>query len=152
MVAQPGKFETRTFTVNVRMPKDGTPMPTLADYAEAVRQVGDEEKVAVIDLNAMSLKAYQALGAEGSKQAFVHYPANTFPDQTVELKDDTHHNVYGAYELAKCVVEGIKSNVTPLAKFLTTDVPAFDPRHPDAVESVQIPPSPWRASEKSAGS
>src|SRR5205085_9144543 len=30
--------------------------PTLGDYAEAVRQVGADEKVPVIDLNAMSMK------------------------------------------------------------------------------------------------
>ena len=88
---------------------DGKPEPTLADFAEAVKQVGKEDNVPVIDLNAMSLKFYEALGPEGSKKAFVHYPAGSFPGQTVALKDDTHHNVYGGYELAKCIVEGIKA-------------------------------------------
>src|SRR5207244_4091552 len=108
------------------------------------------EKVPVIDLNAMSLKFYEALGPEESKKAFVHYPAGTFPGQDKELKDDTHHNVYGGYELAKCVVEGIKTNVPALAKFLTNDTPAFDPSHPDAPERVQIPPSPTTSAEKPA--
>lgn len=70
--------------------------PSLADYAEAGRQVGTEEMVPVIDLNVMNLKLYTALGPDNSSKAFVHYPANTFPGQDKPLKDDTHHNAYGA--------------------------------------------------------
>jgi lysophospholipase L1-like esterase len=133
--------------------KGNEPDPTLADYAEAVRQVGTEEKVPVIDLNAMSLKFYTALGPENSKKAFVHYPANTFPGQDKPLKDDTHHNAYGGYELARCVVEGIKANVPELAKHLAKDAGAFDPAKPDAPEKVDIPPSPVKgATETPAGS
>lgn len=52
--------------------------------AEAVRQVGAEEKVQVVDLNAMSLKLYAALGAEKSTRLFVHYPAKTYPAQVTQ--------------------------------------------------------------------
>jgi lysophospholipase L1-like esterase len=128
------------------------PQPTLSSYAEAVRQVGTEDKVAVIDLNAMSLKFYTALGPEGSKKAFVHYPAGTFPGQKEALKDDTHHNTYGAYELARCVVEGIRATVPELANHLTVDAGSFDPAHPDALETFDIPLSPSAsATEKPAG-
>lgn len=129
------------------------PQETLTDYAEAVRQVGAEEKVPVIDLHAMSLKFYRALGPDGSTKAFVFYPANTFPDQKDELKDNTHHNVYGGYELARCVVEGIKANVPELAAQLADDVGTFDPSHPDEPETVKIPQTPAATSaEKPAGS
>lgn len=127
--------------------------PSLADYAEAVRQVGNEEKVPVIDLNAMSVKFYTALGPDKSTKALVHYPANTFPGQDKPLKDDTHHNAYGAYELARCVVEGIKANVPELATHLIKDAGTFDPANPDAPEKVEIPASPVTgAIEKPAGS
>ncbi len=136
-----------------RFDKDGKPFATLADYAEAVRQVGAEENVPVIDLNAMSLQLYGALGPDSSKKAFVHYPANTFPGQTKPLEDNTHHNAYGAYELARCVVEGIRSNVPVLAKFLTDSASGFDPRKPDAADAINIPASPLRGlTEKPAGS
>lgn len=135
-----------------RFDQAGKPTPTLTDYAEAVRQVGKEENVPVIDLNAMSLKFYEALGPQDSTKAFVHYPANTFPNQDKELKDDTHHNKYGGYELAKCVVEGIKANVPDLAKHLRDDVKPFDPSHPDPAESFNVPASASAASEKPAGS
>ena len=130
----------------------GRPAATLADYAEAVRQVGVEEHAPVIDLNAMSLKLYAALGPENSKKAFVHYPANTFPDQAKPLEDNTHHNAYGGYELARCIVEGLKANVPELAKQLVNDAGSFDPAQPDAPEEVGIPASPVTGkTEKPAG-
>jgi lysophospholipase L1-like esterase len=130
----------------------GKQTATLADYAAAVRQVGDEDKVPVIDLNAMSLKFYAALGPDKSTQAFVHYPANTFPGQDKPLKDDTHHNAYGGYELARCVVEGIKATVPELAAHLAKDAGTFDPAKPEQFEAVNIPASPITGSpEKPAG-
>lgn len=133
--------------------KDNQPETTLADYAEAVRQVAAEEKVPLIDLNAMSLKLYAALGPDESTKAFVHYPAGSFPGLDKPLKDDTHHNGYGSYELARCVVEGIKKQIPALAARLTQDSGSFDPSHPDAPKSVEIPASPMEAAvEKPAGS
>jgi lysophospholipase L1-like esterase len=127
--------------------------PTLADYAEAVRQAGAEEKVPVIDLNAMSIKFYEALGPEKSEKAFVFYPANTFPGQSTELKDNTHHSAYGAYELARCVVEGIKAQVPALAPHLLKDVGSFDPAKPDEPEGFDLPLTPSTGlAEKPAGS
>lgn len=124
-----------------RFDRNGEQGRTLGDYAEAVRQVGAEEKVPVIDLNAMSLQLYAALGAEASKKAFVHFPANTFPGRPEALKDDTHHSTYGAYELARCVVEGLKATVPALAARLARDIPAFTPALPDPPEKVQVPAS-----------
>ncbi len=135
-----------------RFDQDGKPTPTLAQYAEAVRQVGAEEKVPVVDLNAMSLKLYTALGAEKSTKAFVHYPANTYPGQDKPLQDNTHHNAYGGYELARCVVEGIKANAPALATHLAPDAGRFDPANPDPPEKVDIPASPVTdTTEKPAG-
>ena len=135
-----------------RFDKGGEQGATLADYAEAVRQVGTEESVPVIDLNAMSLKFYAALGPEKSTKAFAHYPANTFPGQDKPLKDDTHHNNYGGYELARCVVEGIKANVPALAAHLAKDAGSFDPSNPDPPDKVDIPASPMTSAvEKPAG-
>jgi lysophospholipase L1-like esterase len=135
-----------------RWSADGKPESTLSDYAEAVRQASKEESVPVIDLNAMSLKLYEALGPDKSQKAFVHYPANTFPGQAEALKDNTHFNNYGAYELSRCIVEGIKSQVPALAKLLADDTKPYDPAKPDPVESFALAASPFAASEKPAGS
>lgn len=109
---------------------------SLDDFPEAVRRVAKEEKVPLIDLNTMSKSFYEALGPETSKKAFV---------------DNTHHNNYGSYELAKCVVTGIKQNQLALAKFLVNDVTPFDPNHPDPVDSFQMPASPRRTTTAPEG-
>jgi lysophospholipase L1-like esterase len=124
---------------------------SLGDYPEAMRQTAKEENVALIDLNIMSRTLYEALGPEESIKAFVHYPANTFPEQPQPLKDNTHFNSYGAYELARCIVEGIRANKLGIAKFLVDDVKAFDPARPDSVDKWTLPASPFIAIEKPAG-
>ena len=77
--------------------------------------------------------------------------ANTFPGQTAELKDDTHFNAYGAYELARCMVDGIRDQVPALATHLRSEVGPFDPTKPDAPDSIAIPPSALKPVEKPAG-
>ena len=124
---------------------------TLAGYPEAMRQTAQEEQVALIDLNKMSKLLYEAWGPEKSIRAFVHYPAGTFPGQDKELKDDTHFNSYGAYEIARCVVKGIRAGVPALAVYLKKEIPQFDPARPDALESWQLPASPFVATKKPDG-
>ena len=124
---------------------------SLGDYPEAMRQTGKEENVAVIDLNAMSKTLYEAWGPEKSIKAFVHFPASTFPNQLNELKDNTHFTYYGAYELAKCIVNGIKQDIPSLAKYLKKDLSPFDPAHPDPFEQFHIPPSSFIGSTKPDG-
>jgi lysophospholipase L1-like esterase len=121
---------------------EGTITNSLGDFPEAVRRVARAQDVPLIDLNAMSKPFYEALGPEASKRAFVHYPAGSLPGQQADLKDDTHFNAYGAYELARCVVEGIRASKLDLARHLADDVPPFDPAHPDPIASWSLPASP----------
>jgi lysophospholipase L1-like esterase len=109
---------------------------SLGDYPEAVRQAAQEENVPLIDLNALSKPFYEALGPENSRKAFV---------------DNTHHNNYGSYELARCVVEGIRQNKLALARYLVEDVPAFDPARPDPPDRFEVPPSPQGTTPAPAG-
>lgn len=115
--------------------KSGVETNTLAGYPETARTVAKEEDTALIDLNAMSKVLYKALGA----------------NLDMAFQDGTHHKNYGSYELARCVVEGIRKDPPPLAKFLATDVPVFDPAHPDAPEKFKIPPSPPSSALKPEG-
>lgn len=129
---------------------EGKTVNTLGDYPAAARKVAQDEKVPLIDLNEMTTRFYDAMGVEPSKKAFVHYPANTFPGQDKALEDNTHFNPYGAYELAKCIVEGIKASDLGLKKYLA-DTPKFDPSHPDAVDSFSWPMSPKNSTIKPDG-
>nr|WP_294907712.1 GDSL-type esterase/lipase family protein [uncultured Lacibacter sp.] len=131
--------------------KDGKIINTLLEYPEAVRQTAKEENVAVVDLNAMSKTLYEAWGPTKSIKAFVHYPANTFPGQTTKLEDNTHFSTYGAYELAKCIVNSIKEQNLPLAQFLRSDIVKYDPANPAAFESFYWPLSSFITSTKPDG-
>ena len=104
---------------------------THGDYPEAMKTVARRENVPVIDLTAMSTAFYEALGEEGSKRSLVHYPANTFPGQDKPLADNTHFNPFGAWEIAKMVVMGLKQIDSPLAAYLRADWQDFDPARPD---------------------
>ena len=116
-----------------------------------MRRTGKDEGVPVIDLNAMSKVLYETLGVEKSVKAFVHFPANTYPDQPKDVKDNTHFSVYGAYELAKCVVEGIRKDVPSLAKYLKKDLPAYNPSRPDNPDTWYWPPSSFISLMKPEG-
>ncbi|HEY5331415.1 MAG TPA: rhamnogalacturonan acetylesterase [Acidobacteriaceae bacterium] len=121
----------------------GKIVQTLGDYPQAMREVAAGQHVALIDLNALSKTLFEALGPEGTLHAFVHYPANTFPDQPIELKDETHFNSYGAYELARAIVQSIRNQHLPLEKYLRPNIPPFDPAHPEPFASWKLPPSPF---------
>ncbi|MDE3236715.1 MAG: rhamnogalacturonan acetylesterase [Bacteroidota bacterium] len=124
---------------------------SLGDYPEAMRQTAAEENVACIDLNAMSKILYEAWGPIESIKAFVHYPANTFPNQPTELKDNTHFNPYGAYELARCIVQAAKDQQLPFAKYFRKEITVFDPAHPDPVSKFYWPLSSFVSSIKPDG-
>jgi lysophospholipase L1-like esterase len=127
-------------------------VPSLAGYPEALREVGAELGVPVVDLNARSIPFYEALGPEAAKKAFVHFAANSYPGQDKALTDDTHFSAYGAYELAKCVVEEIKAHVPALAAHLRPGLATFDPAHPDAFADWRLPASPPKPVVKPEGS
>lgn len=124
---------------------------TLLDYPEAVRQTAKEEKVTLIDLNAMSKVMYEAWGPQKSIKAFVHYPANTFPNQPNKLEDNTHFNTFGAYEIARCIVQGIKDSKLPIAKYLKKSITTFDPAKPGEPENWYWPQSILIATQKPDG-
>lgn len=121
---------------------------TLAPYPETMRKVAAAEHVALIDLNSMSRTLYEAIGEPHSRELFVYAAANTYPGQTEALHDDTHFNNVGAFELAKCVVDGIEQDKLPLAKLLRKPLIHFDPSHPDPVSAITIPQSPFTQEER----
>ena len=104
---------------------------THGDFPAAMLSVAEREQVPVIDLNGMTRTFFETLGFEDSKRALVHYPANTYPGQDKALADNTHFNPYGAYEVAKMVVQGMVDLKLPVVSALRADWQAFDPAHPD---------------------
>jgi len=106
--------------------KAGVKQETLREYPETVRALAREKEVALIDLNAMSKQLYRALG----------------PDLDMAFQDGSHHNNYGSYELARCVVDGIRQTKLGLVAHLAGGVAPFDPARPDPVAEFGVPASP----------
>ncbi|MGK0188025.1 MAG: lysophospholipase L1-like esterase, partial [Verrucomicrobiales bacterium] len=121
-----------------RFDDQGKIINTFGDYPEAVRQTAKEQKVPLIDLLAMSAELYESLGPEGSAVLF-------------KESDGTHHNNYGAYQLAKCVVNGIRDQLPDAARGLKQDLKAYAPGNPDPLDSFRIPASSTQSTRKPDG-
>lgn len=107
---------------------------THGDYPQAVREVAAEERVALVDLEALSRTLYEALGPGRSPHLFAN-----------RGQDATHHNNLGAYLLVQCVVKSLRDANVPLAQHLIADLPTFDPAHPGDPEDFKLPASPQRS-------
>ena len=116
-------------------------LETHGDYPDAMRSVAKREHVPVIEIHDMTRDFFETLGYEGSKKALVHYPAGTFPGQEKALEDNTHFNPYGAYEVSKMVVMGMKQLQLPIVSHLRADFQDFDPKHPDTPELFEWYPA-----------
>ena len=119
---------------------DGKILNSHGDYPDAMREVAKTENVALIDLDRMSRAFYEALGEKEAPVAF-----------NAHGRDTTHHSAYGAYELAKCVAQGIRDNHLALAADLAEDFTGFDPAHPDAPAGFDLPASPQITTERPRG-
>jgi len=102
----------------------GAPTHGHGGYPQAMREVAQEDHVALIDLYSMSDTFYESAGADAGKI----------------LADGTHSTAYGGYEFAKCIVMGIKQNKLDLAKFIVDDFKDFDPAHPDSLDLLNLAP------------
>lgn len=124
---------------------------SLGDYPQAMRLLAQKLNVPLIDLNAMSKIFYEALGPVNSTKAFVYFKANAYPNQTKDVKDDTHFNTYGAYTLAQCVAKGIHEKIPSLSKLLVAKTQDFNPAMPSDPSLFQLPEGLFTATLKPDG-
>ena len=115
-----------------------TLMNTHGDFPAAMKMVAEKENVPLIDLNSLTKTFFETLGYEDSKRALVHYPTEMYGR---ELADNTHFNTYGAYEVAKCVVMGMKQLNLPVVQYLRADWQDFNPAQPDDWKTFKWAPS-----------
>ncbi|SED19007.1 Lysophospholipase L1 [Streptomyces sp. 3213] len=77
-----------------RFDADGNALPTHGDYPAAMRALAQEERVALLDIEALSLALWQRLGVEETKVYF---------NWTDTEQDNTHFNPPGAIAVARLV-------------------------------------------------
>jgi len=139
-------------TPTMRRSFEGTKVVnTHKDYPAAIRDIAQREGLTLIDLQEMTGRFYEAMGPENSTQAFVHYPAGTWPGQDKALADNTHFNPYGAYEIAKMVARALRESGLPLAACIDSEVAAYDPAHPDPIADFHWTPCTMTDTTKPAG-
>ncbi len=124
---------------------DGKVANSLEEYPQMAREAATESGAALIDLNAQSKILYEALGEQGSLALFEHSADGA-------QRDATHHSPYGAYELAKLVIQGLRDDHLAIASQVVDDLPRFDPAHPDTEAAFAVPPSLSLAAAKPFGS
>ena len=102
-----------------------------AGYDAAVRDVGARLNVPVIDLTQETAVFYEALGPDRASAAFANGG-----------KEKTHHNAYGAYEIA-CFVARDLAKMPELKLAVAPDTPACTPSHPDDPKAWALTPADW---------
>lgn len=86
--------------------ENGHAKTTLTPYADAMKKVGQEKKVPVIDLHAKSFDLFDKLGDEAS----ANFSASS--------EDRTHFSRHGAKEIAKLVATSLSPDVPKLGAYL----------------------------------
>jgi lysophospholipase L1-like esterase len=95
--------------------RNGKLAATLGDYPLAMRQLAKKLEVPLIDLWAKTKLLYEACGPEESKRLFVWLEEGEHPNYPAGVQDDTHFSEYGAREVSRLVIEGIRELKLPLA-------------------------------------
>ncbi|MCU4674150.1 rhamnogalacturonan acetylesterase [Catenovulum sp. 2E275] len=108
--------------------KNGQLINTHEGYDAAVRKVGRDINVPVIDLTAQTTAFYQQLGQDSPK-AFA-----------AQGKDKTHHNHYGAWVIANMVAQNLQTIHPDLVKTAPVELDLTDPVKP---EQKDFPPALW---------
>ncbi len=110
--------------------KDGKVQNSHAGYDAAVRDVARRLDVPLIDLTNETSTLYETLGPDAS-MAFANGG-----------KEKTHHNAYGAYEIA-CFVAHDISGFPELKLKAAADLPACAPNHPADPKHWAIEAGDW---------
>lgn len=94
---------------------------THGEYPDAVRKVAQELKVPLIDMHRKSEVVLVKFGEAESKKLFLQLAPKAHPNYPNGVEDNTHFSAFGAEQMARQAVEGIKETKIGLAKLLVKD-------------------------------
>ncbi len=104
-----------TPVVRRRWSDNGKLVETHGEYPAALREVAEEERVPLLELNRLTAQLERDHGVEGSKRLHLHYPGGVFARWPDAVKDDTHFSEYGADRVAALAVQEFLRLQLPLA-------------------------------------
>lgn len=97
---------------------DGHFYETHEDYPNAMKQIAQTSNVPLIDLTTMSRELYERLGPEESKKLFLWFKPGENDNYPDGIQDDTHFSTHGANEIAKLIIQGLRSLDLPLTRYI----------------------------------
>jgi lysophospholipase L1-like esterase len=101
-----------------RFDKDGKFYDSHGEYPNLTRAVAKKSKVPMLDLHRKTETLLIKYGVEESKKLFLQLKKGEHANYPEGVDDNTHFNPRGAEEVAKLVVEEIKSKKLKLRKYL----------------------------------
>ena len=88
------------------------------EYAQAMKQVAEQEDVALIDLLTMSRATLEEAGPVGSAKWYMNIAPGEYPAYPKGVLDNTHLNYAGAVKFAELIAKGLKELGMPYAGLL----------------------------------
>lgn len=102
-----------------RFTHGGIASNTHGQYPSAMKELGLEEHVPVIDLTAKSTKLFQELGPEKTKEVFMWLDAGEKERYPNGIQDNTHFQEAGAEKISRLVLEGVEElKLVPLSNHI----------------------------------
>jgi lysophospholipase L1-like esterase len=95
---------------------DGVLKDTHGQYVIVVRELAQELKIPLIDMNTSVTNLLNTLGPEESKKLYLYVQPGIYKKLPDGKKDDTHFCEYGATKLAELAVAELKKLNLPIAK------------------------------------
>lgn len=91
-------------------------------YAQIIREVANEEKVPLFDMDKKTQALYQQYGLEPSRLLFLQVKPGEHPNYPEGKEDNTHFSELGARLLAQMVLQEIREHVPELSQRIYTPV------------------------------
>jgi lysophospholipase L1-like esterase len=107
-----------TSVMRRRFNEKGEFYDTHGEYPDVVRKVAAELKVPLLDMHRKSEALIKNLGEEASKKLFLQLAPKAHPNYPNGVEDNTHFSAFGAEQMARQAVAGIKETKIGLAKLL----------------------------------
>jgi lysophospholipase L1-like esterase len=99
---------------------------SVGGMAQKARDCAKTNNVKVIELNSGVIALHKSIGSANVSAIYA-------------TGDQTHFSDYGSFELARVVAKEIVRLNLDIAKYLTTDLPLFDPSKPDPLNYLTTP-------------
>ncbi|MGN9836946.1 fibronectin type III domain-containing protein [Nonomuraea sp. H19] len=101
------------------------------EYVAKMKELAQEENVALVDLSTLSREFLDTIGPEAAKSVFLHVPAGVYGAWPNGATDNTHFQEYGAIQMARLVASGVKALGLPLSGLVREiEPPAAVPAKP----------------------